>query len=144
MEMSIDSFRDEYYFLSNFYNAKIVFNGITYGNAESAYQAQKCVNDFDRILFCNLSGKEAKKKGRNVKLRSDWEDIKVSIMSQVVEAKFVQNPYLIGKLLSTGNRPLIEGNPWGDTFWGISNGEGFNMLGRILMDLRDRFHNERK
>lgn len=58
-------------------------------------------------------------------------------MHDIVRAKFEQNPDLRQKLLSTGSEELIEGNTWGDTFWGVCKGSGQNWLGRILMFVRD-------
>ena len=82
--------------------------------------------------------------GRQVTLRTDWEQVKVSIMEKIVRAKFVQNPYLMKKLLDTGELLLIEGNTWKDTFWGvdINNGEGKNHLGKILMNVREELRKE--
>ena len=137
----IDCFREEYYFLSNFYPAVIRFDGITYLNSEAAFQAQKCTESAERDRFSKLSADEAKKLGRKVVLRSDWNDVKIPLMQEIVKAKFTQNRYLSEWLLATGNKELIEGNTWHDTFWGvdIKTGEGQNHLGIILMELREQF-----
>ena len=78
----------------------------------------------------------AKRKGRRIRLRSDWEKIKYIKMYSVCYAKFTQNPDLKEKLLQTGNEILEEGNDWGDKIWGTVNGEGENNLGKILMEIR--------
>ena len=137
----IDYFREEYEFLSNFYPTKVVFDGITYYNAEAAYQAQKCYLQADRLRFALLSADEAKRLGQKIEIRSDWDEIKYHVMEQVVYAKFAQNPTLAQDLLDTGDKPLKEGNTWGDVYWGINlrTGEGENNLGKILMDLRENF-----
>lgn len=137
----IDYFREEYEFLSNFYPTKVVFDGITYYNAEAAYQAQKCFLQADRLRFSLLSADEAKRLGQKIEIRSDWDEIKYRVMEQVVYAKFAQNPTLAQDLLDTANKPLKEGNTWGDVYWGINlrTGEGENNLGKILMDLRETF-----
>ena len=70
-------------------------------------------------------------------LRKDWEQVKDDIMYEVVRAKFIQHPILAQQLLDTRDAELIEGNNWGDTYWGVCNGYGKNMLGRILMRVRD-------
>lgn len=134
----IDSFRDEYYFLSNFYEAPITYNGITYQNNEAAFQAQKCTKREDQLLFSKLNSSEAKKLGRQVSLRSDWESVKINIMQEVVFAKFSQNPALAEKLINTGIAYLEEGNTWGDRIWGTVNGQGANNLGLILMEVREK------
>ena len=137
----IDYFREEYFFLSNFYPAKIQFDGITYPSAEAAFQAQKTTDAQERAAFATVSPDEAKKMGRTVALRSDWDEVRLAIMRQVVYAKFTQNPHLTQWLVWTGNKTLIEGNTWGDIYWGVDlrTGKGENHLGRILMALREEF-----
>jgi ribA/ribD-fused uncharacterized protein len=83
-----------------------------------------------------MTGREAKKFGRKVKLRDDWNDVRLQIMGEVVLTKFVVNKDLRDKLIATGQRELIEGNTWHDTFWGVCNGKGGNHLGKILMEVR--------
>ena len=137
----IDFFRKEYEFLSNFYQAKLFFDGIAYLNSEAAYQAQKCAAARDRAQFSRLSADEAKRLGRQVSLRPDWDQVKLDLMARIVRAKFSQHPRLARKLLETGGRPLIEGNYWHDVYWGVDlkTREGENRLGRILMALRQDF-----
>lgn len=132
----INSFRDEYYFLSNFYECPVTYNGLTYKNNEAAFQAQKCITMNERFKFINLNASEAKKLGRRVVLRKDWEDIKIKVMTAIVKAKFEQNEDLQKKLLATEDAYLEEGNTWGDRIWGTVNGVGANNLGRILMNVR--------
>lgn len=138
---TIDYFREEYEFLSNFYPTKVMFDGITYYNSEAAYQAQKCLHPEDRLQFALLASDQAKRLGQKVERRSDWDDVKCGIMEQIVYAKFTQNPTLAQALLDTGEKPLKEGNYWKDLYWGVDlkSGEGENHLGKILMDLRDNF-----
>ena len=132
--MAIDEFRGKYFFLSNFYNVRVTYNGFTYLNNEAAFQAQK---DPGRVReFLNLNPSEAKRLGRRVKLRADWEDVKDDIMAEIVENKFTQNKDLMQKLLDTKNEELIEGNTWNNKYWGVCNGKGKNILGKILMNLR--------
>ena len=140
----IDRFREEYEFLSNFYPAKLFFDGIIYDNSESAYQAQKLADPDARKQFAHLYADEAKRMGRKVEVREDWDRVKLKLMREIVEAKFTQNPRLARRLAKTGSRPLIEGNRWGDTYWGVDlrTREGENHLGQILMELRERFQKE--
>ncbi len=134
--MKINSFRGEYSFLSNFYEVPVTYEGLTYQNSEAAYQAQKCADTKDREAFTAMNPAEAKKAGRTVTLRKDWEDVKISIMTGIVRAKFEQNPDLAERLIATKDAYLEEGNNWGDRVWGTVNGEGANNLGLILMDTR--------
>ena len=88
-----------------------------------------------------MNPSEAKKAGRKVILRSDWEIVKVDLMYKIVKAKFAQNIDLALKLAATNNEELVEGNTWGDKIWGKVNGEGQTLLGKILMDIRDNILN---
>lgn len=130
----VTHFRGHYYFLSNFYPAPVTYNGVTYENNEAAFQAQKQPERAKE--FASLPPNEAKRLGRRVKLRPDWESVKQDIMRGVVQAKFTQNPSLREKLIQTGERDLIEGNNWGDTYWGVCYGKGRNELGKILVKIR--------
>lgn len=132
----IGEFKGEFYFLSNFYDSDVTYGGITYRNNEAAFQAQKTTNKFIRMKFHQLNPSDAKKLGRQVQLREDWEQIKDQVMYEICKAKFEQNPDLRAKLLATGDEILIEGNTWGDRIWGVVHGVGENRLGRILMRVR--------
>lgn len=134
----IEQFRGTHYFLSNFYPAAVFINGIGYQNNEAAFQAQKQPERAHE--FATLPPNEAKRLGRQVKLRTDWESVKQTIMEDIVRAKFEQNPHLREKLLLTGTAELIEGNSWNDTYWGVCRGKGRNELGKILMKIRAEFN----
>ncbi len=136
----ICSFRDEYFFLSNFYPVEIKLDGIVYPNAETAFQAQKTLDVEERRKFSMLEKPvQAKRLGRKVKLRDDWEEVKLDIMTEIVSQKFLQHPHLIEMLLQTGDEELVESNKWGDRFWGVCKGKGENHLGKILMKIRDAY-----
>lgn len=140
----INEFRGKYFFLSNFYEAPVIYKGITYRNNEAAFQAQK-VSDYEKQKeFSKLNPSEAKRKGRHVKLRKDveWDSVKTGLMREIVEAKFEQNEDLKLKLLATGDKHLEEGNTWGDKIWGTVNGVGENRLGKILMKVRENLKGE--
>lgn len=132
----INEFRGKYYFLSNFYESPVTYEGITYRNNEAAFQAAKVTDTNVREKFSNLDPSSAKRKGRNVQLRHGWDQIKFDIMYEIVKAKFEQNHELREKLLSTGDSHLEEGNTWGDRIWGTVSGKGQNNLGKILMRVR--------
>lgn len=134
MGVSISEFRGEYYFLSNFYSAPVTYNGMCFENNEAAFQAAKCPERMTE--FCRLNPSEAKRLGRRVKLRGDWEAVKDTVMYEICKAKFSQNPDLADKLVATKDAELIEGNTWGDRIWGVCDGVGENRLGKILMRVR--------
>lgn len=133
----IKEFRGKYYFLSNFYEAPITYEGITYQNNEAAFQSAKVLDMSVREKFSILDPSSAKRKGRHVQLRHDWEKVKFDIMYEICKAKFSQNAELKDKLLATGDEYLEEGNTWGDRIWGAVNGKGQNNLGKILMRVRE-------
>lgn len=132
---SIESFRGEYAFLSNFFPCQVNYMGKTYSCSEAAFQAQKCPERADEFTILNAS--EAKRLGRRVIItESDWAEHRIAIMGEIVWNKFMNNPVLAQKLLDTEDAILIEGNDWGDTFWGVCDGKGENNLGKILMKTR--------
>ena len=137
--MKIDRFRGEYAFLSNFWEASVTYQGLTYGNNEAAFQAQKCMTEATKKDFTTLSPGAAKRMGRRVQLRPDWEAVRVPIMEEIVRAKFSDHEDLKALLLATGDALIEEGNTWHDTFWGVDakSGRGQNHLGKILMKIRE-------
>jgi len=139
----IDNFKGKYYFLSNFYIAPVIYEGLLYKNNEAAFQSAKVKDLEKRKQFCELDPSKAKRKGRNVLLRNDWENIKDEVMYQCVKDKFNRNEDLKQKLIDTENEELIEGNTWNDTYWGVCRGKGKNMLGKILMRVRKELQNNR-
>lgn len=133
----IDSFSGEYRFLSNFYPASVWFDWKEYPTVEHAYQAAKTLNHEMREVIRNLSTPaKAKYVGRREPLRPDWEQMKLWLMEELVLMKF-EDPVLRSLLKATGDQELVEGNHWGDRFWGVCVGVGENHLGKILMKVRD-------
>lgn len=137
----INQFVGKYRFLSNFSPSTVKIGEYTYLNAEAAFQAQKDRNRQHEFILLDPSA--AKRLGRRVVLRDDWEEVKDHMMYSVVVAKFEQNPELATKLIETGDVHLEEGNNWNDTYWGVSKGVGENMLGRILMMVRNYLKHQR-
>jgi ribA/ribD-fused uncharacterized protein len=146
----INSFSNQYEFMSNFYNAPVTYEGLTYRNNEAAFQAHKLANKEERKKYCEYSPSKAKFEGRNCNLRKDWENIKYQVMYDIVKAKFSQNENLRQMLLDTNNEELIEGNWWHDNCWGdcycerCKDIKGQNNLGKILMKVREELRNEIK
>lgn len=105
---------------------------------ENAFQAAK-LDDLEvqiREQFLHIGPGDAKRLGRTVKLRKDWESIKLDVMEQMLRQKFKEGTFLARQLIETGLAELIEGGV-GDDFWGVDkNGKGFNHLGRLLMKIR--------
>lgn len=135
---------------SNYYITNIEFNGEHYTSAEAAFQAQKCADDSLKSEFSSLTPAEAKRKGRHVLLRPDWEEVKYTIMVGILICKFGSKE-LRDILLSTGNEELIENTTsWHDNIWGncecprCRNVEGQNLLGKALMQVRNFYSKESK
>jgi ribA/ribD-fused uncharacterized protein len=141
----IDSFTGPWAFLSNFSPCEVLLDGEKYASVEAAYQAAKTLNAAarEKFRFLGVTPARAKRMGRSLKLRPDWEEVKVGIMRDLLMQKF--RPSIPKrKLISTFQAELIEGNHWHDTFWGMCMGRcdsphapfGENMLGRLLMEVR--------
>lgn len=134
MSKAITEFKGNNFFLSNFFVVPVFYQGIRFESSEAAYQAAKCPERMQE--FCGLSPQKAKRLGRRVELRHDWEEVKCDVMYQICKAKFLQNPSLARRLIETEDAELVEGNTWGDQVWGVCNGVGDNNLGKILMRIR--------
>lgn len=134
----INRFSGDHAFLSNFYPCSVRLYGLHWPTVEHAFQAAKTTESSKREFIRRApSPRDAKKLGRQLGLRPDWEDIKLAVMRTLVRNKF-ESPELRKMLLDTEDTPLEESNSWGDQFWGTdaATGEGANHLGRILMETR--------
>ena len=139
----IAEFEGPYRFLSNFFAVEIEYLGLWFGSSEAAYQAAKSTNFKTRQAFTVLPANAAKKLGRTIEIREDWEDIKLDVMKGILTNKFENTSNGLGaQLLMTCLRELIEGKWWGDRFWGVCKGEGENHLGRLLMERRQELRDE--
>ena len=137
----ITGFHRKYDFLSNFYLCPIALDDIDYPSIEHAFQAAKTDDPDERYkLQIAPSPGAAKKMGRRVKLREDWETVKLDIMLDMLRQKFTRHAELRELLLATGDAELIEGNNWNDRYWGaVKKGDewiGQNHLGRLIMQVR--------
>lgn len=132
----IDRFEGEWRFLSNFALCRIVLDDVTYPSVEHAYQAAKSFDPAHRAMCHMCTAGTAKTLGRRVVVRPDWESIKLDVMYGFLRQKFAPGTLMLPGLLRTGDAMLIEGNDWGDRYWGVCNGQGANMLGQLLMDVR--------
>ncbi len=136
---------------SNFYNCNIIIDDKKYTTVEHYFQAMKSTNvhDHEKVRV-QRTPFDAKRMGRTISLRKDWEDIKIDIMYKALKTKF-SYPIFKTKLLNTNNDELIEASPY-DSFWGAGKDEryineykkyeGQNMTGKLLMKLREEFRKE--
>jgi ribA/ribD-fused uncharacterized protein len=141
----IVSFTGPHEFLSNFYDCEFEWRGMRWWSSEQAFQYMKVwyasKADANKYipLFCepNLPPGLAKHYGREIVIdATEWNKHRVDYMREIVHAKFARVPGLAGKLINTGAAMLVEGNNHGDRFWGRVNGNGKNVLGAILMEVR--------
>jgi len=136
----IREFTGMYAFLSNFAPSDISYENIFYPTVEHAFQAAKTLIPSWRLEIQNTPTPGlAKKLGRRLPMRPDWDVIKVGVMHSLLSLKFQPNFPLARSLEATGMCHLAEGNSWGDTFWGVdqNTGVGHNHLGRLLMFVRE-------
>jgi len=151
----INSFTGRWRFLSNFYPVTIEHQGIKYPSVEHYYVALKIKNDqqidgrYITYIDCRemiakmTDAAKVKQFGKILKIRKDWDDVKLDVMLWGIREKF-KNEDLRQLLMETGEEELVEGNWWGDKFWGVSNGEGENHLGKILMRVREELRKVNK
>lgn len=140
--MAIKRFTGKYKFLSNFYPSTISFERELYPTVEHAFQAAKTFDTVSRARIRRApTPAKAKRLGRRVPLREGWNEARVPLMKELLRCKF-EDSQLRDTLLATGDTPLEEGNNWGDRFWGVCEGQGENMLGRLLMEVREEIQQE--
>jgi ribA/ribD-fused uncharacterized protein len=131
----INSFRGEYYFLSNMYPHSAIGKSV-----EHYFQAAKSTSPEDyQYVVDAVDGYEARTRGKKILMRDDWSECKEDVMHNEIGIKFYCYPSLAKLLLDTGDEELVEGNIWGDRYWGvdIKTNVGENKLGKILMKIRE-------
>ena len=140
----IHGFDNKYSFLSNFYACQVEYEGITYPTSEHAFQAAKSLDpDIRKWIAAASTPGQAKRRGRSIELRPDWEKIKDQVMFDIVREKFKNEDMRVRLLMTIGEGydGFCEDNYWHDNYWGncncerCKNIEGKNMLGKILMDV---------
>lgn len=134
----INEFRGETRWLSNFVGQITTRDGRVWPTVEHAYQASKTKNraEQEAVRACATPGK-AKRMGRKVTMREDWDKVKLGYMRYFTSLKYTQNEDLADRLRGTGTQELVEGNTWNDTFWGVCKGVGQNQLGKAIMLVRN-------
>lgn len=137
----IKEFQGEYRWLSNFCPCKIEYQSDIYPSTEHFYVAMKTTDRFDReTIRLTLDAGKVKRLGRELKIRPDWEEIKLKVMLYALRKKFSKdNPDLMQLLIETGDVHIQEGNRWNDKFWGVclKTNTGENNLGKLIMQVRD-------
>jgi len=133
---AILAFTGQHRFLSNFALVEVMLDGRPYPTVEHAFQASKTLHPAEREeIRCASTAGQAKRMGRRVELRPRWDTLRLDVMLMLLRQKFRQT-YFKTRLLDTGEAELIEGNDWGDRFWGVCQGQGENQLGKLIMQVR--------
>lgn len=140
--LEIKGFFNDYRWLSNFHLCQIEYSGLVWNSTEHAYQAAKTLNhdEYTAVHLAETPNK-AKKLGKKLTIRDDWDSVKIQIMTELTIIKY-KIPELREKLLATGDAYLEESNWWHDKFWGTCQGVGENHLGKIIMDIRQKIKEE--
>lgn len=135
----ITRFKEEYEFLSNSYPSRIVYEGLEFSCAESAFQSTKCKDEKEKLYFTTCTADKARQRGGKITPEPSWEERRLSLMESVLRAKFTQHPELMEQLKATGGIRLINGGNDKNTFWGVGlySQKGENQLGRLLMKIRE-------
>lgn len=138
----ITEFTEENRWLSNFALVDVVFDGVTYPSVEHAYVAAKTLNPEIRKEVSKLNSPgSAKRFGRLMTVRYDWDEVKLGIMESLLKQKF-KNKKFADKLFETGDCLIVEGNNWHDNYWGscsclwCESVQKQNNLGKLLMRIR--------
>ena len=150
------SFIGQYEFLSNMHLCTVIIGDMVFPSAENAFQAMKCKTHKQMEEFQHITPYEARRRGKDIDVRSNWDKIRIPVMKKVLQAKF-EDQELADKLLRTEDMFLCELNYWGDTFWGKApvvehhkevDGDvirewttrkikGENHLGKLLCEIRE-------
>lgn len=133
----INQFQEKWFVFSNFYPAVVSYDGEEYPTVEHAYQAAKTLDPDERLKIREAKTPAAAKHlGQEVTMRTNWSKKKLRIMEKLLRQKFKPKTPCMNILSQTGDREIIEGNTWHDTYWGVCDGKGKNHLGKLLMKIR--------
>ena len=146
MDEVIGFYPREFYPFDNFSSFKVEWNGYLFSSVEEAYQAASFMGSDEELvekIKKSHSADEAQRiaYANRDRRREDWDDVKISIMEELLRLKIEQNPYVKKKLLQTEDYMIVEDSPK-DDFWGWGpNRNGQNNLGKLWMKLREELKN---
>ena len=138
MEIKFYGYKDE---LSNMYPVTLHIDGKKFNCVEQYFHYCKFKDTdpkYQQRILEQISGYEQRKlgKSREHKIDPNWDNNRMKVMYKAIYHKFYDDEYLRTYLIQTGDQDLIEANPY-DNFWGIGNGNGKNMVGKIIMEIRE-------
>jgi ribA/ribD-fused uncharacterized protein len=141
LEGPIYFYPPEYYVFDNFSSFQIEYKGKIYPTSEHAFQSVQFINnnpELAEIIRNSKSAHEAQKLAEENKDQRDsnWEEIKLDVMKEILHCKVEQHPYVKKKLLQSGDRDIVE-DSWRDEYWGWGESrKGKNMLGKLWREVR--------
>jgi len=141
-EKQILFYENEFYVFSNYSSFAIEWKGKIYPTSEHVYHSEKFDDERmkEQIRTARSAHVSQKLAEANIdKYRKDWKDVRLGIMKEILREKVKQHPYVMKKLLESGNKELVE-DSWRDSFWGWGeNKNGENQLGKLWMEVREEF-----
>ncbi|MCF7843736.1 NADAR family protein [Candidatus Gracilibacteria bacterium] len=139
-EKQIFFYEHEFYVFSNYSSFMLEWKGKLYPTSEHAYHSEKFEDEKLKEELRNTRSAHDSQKFANAnkdKRRSDWDDVKLGIMKEILKEKVLQHPYVMKKLIDSGQKELVE-DSWRDNYWGWGpNKDGENHLGKLWMEVRD-------
>ena len=146
-EEAIYFYEHDYYIFSNFSAFMLEWKGRDWMTSEHAYHSEKFTDEKIKDgIHATRSAHDALNLSHEHKesYRPDWEEVKLAVMKEILYAKAKQHPYVMKKLLDSGDRLLVE-NSWRDDFWGWGpNKDGKNHLGKLWMEVRNEVRKREK
>jgi ribA/ribD-fused uncharacterized protein len=135
--------KDPYGFMGNFFKARFFIYGRWWNFVEAPYQAEKTsVQSEKDEIWKAVKANDSRLLGQKVTMRPDWDEYKRFVMKECCMAKFLQHPELRKQLMDTGDEELMEDSPV-DWYWGCgADGTGKNVLGQVLMEIREELKGE--
>lgn len=147
MEKSLEPiffYEHEFYVFSNFSSFMVEWKGKLYPTSEHVYHSEKFESeDLKEKIRNTRSAHDSLKLAHKNKdsYKPNWDEIKIGVMKEILQAKTEQHPYVKKKLLESHGRELIE-DSWRDDFWGWGpNKDGKNHLGKLWMEVREEVLN---
>jgi len=143
MAIKFYKIKDPHGYMSNYSRHRFFVYGRWWNCVEAPYQAMKTFDKAEQDVIWQAGGSnEARLLGQKVTLRPDWDEVKDIVMKECLVAKFLQHKDIRDQLLATGDEELIEDSPI-DYYWGCGkDGSGKNMLGKLLMEVREELKGE--
>jgi ribA/ribD-fused uncharacterized protein len=138
-EKQIFFYENEFYVFSNYSSFMLEWKGVWYPTSEHAYHSEKFDDELlkEEVRKCRSAHDSQKFANAHMdEQKEGWDSSKLGIMKEILHAKVAQHPYVLKKLIESGDKELIE-DSWRDDFWGWGpQKDGANHLGKLWMEVR--------